>query len=376
MKYLKLFSNKEEYDLAKASAVYPCIYYLEDYTNIETDLHISEKESWMKCVYEIPQEVFDNTSSVTLFDNKDMLINAYRINDGEIIKGGNGGGASSLGIYEVKEVTLSGATLEHYFPSDDAIPLGKEITTDLVFELNRPIESTDIIFLFATMGGEYLFELAGTVEQMGEYVSMYFTFIDDTSYTYSDMIINEMFYNDFAEVNIGIFIVNPEWGTQIMVPPTLITSIQGSNNGNSEFIEKVSVDSSSVDANGLITIDYKLMNKISEITSAFNNVNYLKEIDIRNIDSATDITISENSFANNTALTKIMLGGQIKEIKDQAFQNCTSLSNIVSEATIAPKLGTNVFQGVKENGTLEYPAGANYSTWTNVLPSGWSTKIN
>lgn len=49
----------------------------------------------------------------------------------------------------------------------------------------------------------------------------------------------------------------------------------------------------------------------------------------------------------------------------------TALTSITCQATIAPTLETNVFEGVPENGMLRVPEGADYSTWLAALPSGW-----
>lgn len=74
-------------------------------------------------------------------------------------------------------------------------------------------------------------------------------------------------------------------------------------------------------------------------------------------------TGSTPSFANNTYITKVYLSEGIKELYYMAFNGCSSLSSITSDALVAPTIEYRTFRGVASFGNLNYPAGSDYSLW-------------
>jgi hypothetical protein len=82
---------------------------------------------------------------------------------------------------------------------------------------------------------------------------------------------------------------------------------------------------------------------------------------------------NEGFFTNCTSLESITLPKNINYIGDTCFYNCSSLKSIRCEATTAPSfhIGTT-FLSIPSTGTLYYPAGSDYSTWKEALPSGWT----
>ncbi|MBR1412443.1 MAG: leucine-rich repeat protein, partial [Prevotella sp.] len=62
------------------------------------------------------------------------------------------------------------------------------------------------------------------------------------------------------------------------------------------------------------------------------------------------------SFENNSTLTSISLPSSITDIEYYAFSNCTSLTSVSCYATVPPTLGTNVFNGIKEQLVVFVPA--------------------
>ena len=87
--------------------------------------------------------------------------------------------------------------------------------------------------------------------------------------------------------------------------------------------------------------------------------------------SDTLISIGNYAFLNQMFIPSITIPSGVTTIGNGAFSGCTGLTEITCNATTAPTLGTNVFNGLPENGTLYVPSGSNYSTWMSELPSGW-----
>jgi len=76
----------------------------------------------------------------------------------------------------------------------------------------------------------------------------------------------------------------------------------------------------------------------------------------------------------NKNATSVTIPSSITSIGDNAFNDCGRLSSITCLATTAPKLGTDVFYGLPENGTLTYPCDSDYNTWLTQL--GWEDTCN
>ncbi len=81
-----------------------------------------------------------------------------------------------------------------------------------------------------------------------------------------------------------------------------------------------------------------------------------------------------NGFWNYSNLKEAELPSTLSYIDDYCF-GFSKLSTITCYARKAPTLGgTSVFSSLPGNGTLRVPQGTrnNYSSWLNVLPSGWN----
>ena len=83
-------------------------------------------------------------------------------------------------------------------------------------------------------------------------------------------------------------------------------------------------------------------------------------------------SIGEYAFRHCESLTSIALPSGITSIGDYAFYVCSGLTSITSNATTAPTITPFTFEEIASNGTLYYPTGSDYSTWTSALPSGWT----
>lgn len=62
------------------------------------------------------------------------------------------------------------------------------------------------------------------------------------------------------------------------------------------------------------------------------------------------------SFEGNSTLTSISLPSSITDIEYYAFSGCSSLTSVSCYATVPPTLGTNVFNGIKEQLVVFVPA--------------------
>ena len=93
--------------------------------------------------------------------------------------------------------------------------------------------------------------------------------------------------------------------------------------------------------------------------------------------------INTRIFQGCSSLRKITIGSGVQEIavssisflEQPVFSGCTSLTEIVSLAPTAPKLGSKAFKGIENNnGTLYVPQGSDYSTWKAILTS-WTIQF-
>lgn len=109
-----------------------------------------------------------------------------------------------------------------------------------------------------------------------------------------------------------------------------------------------------------------------------------------NVEIGNSVTnIGTYAFSNCTSLTSITIPDSVNIIGDGAFQLCnklknvnigigvrtlgtfvfrrdTSLETITCNATTAPTVTYNTFNGIKSNGTLYYPSGSDYSRWLST----------
>lgn len=76
----------------------------------------------------------------------------------------------------------------------------------------------------------------------------------------------------------------------------------------------------------------------------------------------------------NENATNVTIPESITNIEKNAFQDCSSLTEITCLATTAPTLNGTVFSDLPTNGTLTYPCKSDYSTWLEQL--GWKDTCN
>ena len=77
-------------------------------------------------------------------------------------------------------------------------------------------------------------------------------------------------------------------------------------------------------------------------------------------------SIGAYAFRGCSSLTSITIPNGVTTIGNYAFRNCTSLESITCNATVAPTVSASTFQGIKQYGSLHYPAGSDYSSWLST----------
>lgn len=105
---------------------------------------------------------------------------------------------------------------------------------------------------------------------------------------------------------------------------------------------------------------------------AFENCDALTEIDLSHC-TALD-TVRDRTFSDCNALWKVVLPSSIEAIGDGAFAFCPSLDTLIFASSNAPNLGSQVFDGAANLGTLYYPKDASgYVRETFGAPhlNGW-----
>ena len=107
-------------------------------------------------------------------------------------------------------------------------------------------------------------------------------------------------------------------------------------------------------------------------------------------------SIEQSLFSSCSGLTSLTLGNEVTQIKRTAFERCpfssitipetctkleqktfggcSNLTSITCKAATAPTVYSDTFSGVSATGTLYIPSGSTYTTWTNVLPTGWTVQ--
>ncbi len=85
---------------------------------------------------------------------------------------------------------------------------------------------------------------------------------------------------------------------------------------------------------------------------------------IKNIVVEEGITILPAYIFNNYVnLQCASLPSTLTTIGNEAFKGCSSLASVITAATVAPSLGSDVFSGISENAILTIPADSDYSSW-------------
>jgi len=120
------------------------------------------------------------------------------------------------------------------------------------------------------------------------------------------------------------------------------------------------------------TNDYNNRQVDKKVTQSGSS--YIVEYIFQNPISYFDTT----NFKGLTNLTDVWLPDTISKaysltyMKPAAFSGCTNLSHIAINSTKAPRLFTDTFEGLANDGYLEVPANADYNDWYAALPEGWS----
>lgn len=101
------------------------------------------------------------------------------------------------------------------------------------------------------------------------------------------------------------------------------------------------------------------------------NVNTIESFAFWGCSSLTSIvipegvtSIGERTFRGCESLTSVTLPSTLTSIGESAFKYCSDLTNIVSNATTAPSLGADAFNGTPNSKTITVPMGSTgYGTW-------------
>ena len=77
-------------------------------------------------------------------------------------------------------------------------------------------------------------------------------------------------------------------------------------------------------------------------------------------------SIGNYAFYGCSSLTSITIPNSVTSIRGSAFSNCSKLNEITCLATTAPSIMSPTFKNIKQNGTLRYPSGSDYSSWMST----------
>ena len=127
---------------------------------------------------------------------------------------------------------------------------------------------------------------------------------------------------------------------------------------------------------GLTSIGNSAFEDCSELTSITigNSVRSINERAFSSCYRLTNITMGSSirsinyaAFSSCRALTSITIPSSVTSINQYAFLNCSELTSIICNATTAPTIQNNTFQGIKSGGTLIVTSGSSgYNTWMST----------
>ena len=138
------------------------------------------------------------------------------------------------------------------------------------------------------------------------------------------------------------------------------------------------------DTTGVHTVKYELYDKtkLGNQTPVFSNGNLIEVIipnGVINISNAVFIScsglisivipdsvtsIGKAALSGCYNLTSITIPDSVTSIGNRTFNGCSSLTSIVSNATTAPTIQSDTFNGVKTGGILTVPSGSSgYDVW-------------
>lgn len=191
-----------------------------------------------------------------------------------------------------------------------------------------------------------------------------------TSYVFDDFEIHTV---EFVGIATSEFFENSDILTAVILDG--LTSIGNSAFYNCQMLTSVVIPNSVMSigrfafSNCPSLTSVNIGNGVTSIDNyAFDGCKSLTSIVIP--DSVT--TIGDWTFSYCSGLTSVTIGSGVTDIGIRAFTNCSSLSSITCLATTAPGIGSRIFDGLPTNGTLHVPSGSDYSSWLNILGSGWT----
>ena len=192
------------------------------------------------------------------------------------------------------------------------------------------------------------------------------TSIDDNAFSTSN-IVSITIPNSVT--SIGNYAFNGCSGLTSITIPNSVTSIGDYAFNNCSSLTSITIPNSVTSignyafygCSSLTSIT--IPNSVTSIgTSAFYGCSGLTSITIP--DSVTSIGTS--AFYGCSSLTSITIPNSVTSIRGSAFSNCSKLNEITCLATTAPSIMSPTFKNIKQNGTLRYPSGSDYSSWMST----------